>query len=135
MNVCGCYFHGFHADIYNVLGSDDGSVRLWNTETGQQLHVYDGLGKVSRARFCYHDSSILIEMNKKLTVRATKTGTLFTDIAPSIDRLLGLTCLSDFCTRVFPVSSSNYYISNCIHLFVKFTIFCYVELAPKLKIA
>lgn len=111
MNVCDStvIFMESMLTFTMFLGSDDGSIRLWNTETGQQLQVYDGLGKVSRARFCYHDSSILIEMNKKLTVRATKTGTWITDIVPSMDRLLGLSCLSDFCTSVYQV----YFQTNC----------------------
>ena len=47
---------------------------MWNVETGQQVHRFDGLGKVSRARFCYHDNCILIDMNKKLAIRSASTG-------------------------------------------------------------
>ncbi|KAH3887306.1 hypothetical protein DPMN_011322 [Dreissena polymorpha] len=54
--------------------SDDGSVRLWSTESGQQLRVYDGLGKVSRARFCCRDQYFLIDQANKLTLRNAITG-------------------------------------------------------------
>ncbi|XP_060587443.1 NACHT domain- and WD repeat-containing protein 1-like isoform X3 [Ruditapes philippinarum] len=54
--------------------SDDGSIRMWNVESGQQVHLFDGLGKVSRARFCHYDNCILIDMNKKLAIRSSKTG-------------------------------------------------------------
>lgn len=64
----------------SYLGSDDGSIRLWNTESGQQLQSYDGLGKVSRARFCHNDEYILIDMNKKLTIRGARTGNFITFI-------------------------------------------------------
>ncbi|XP_053395163.1 uncharacterized protein LOC123524131 isoform X2 [Mercenaria mercenaria] len=75
--------------------SDDGSIRLWSVESGQQVHVYDGLGKVSRARFCYHDTCILIDMNKKLTIRATKTGEKIFDINSVTDDCPSCLCGDD----------------------------------------
>ena len=58
------------------VGSDDSTIRLWSTEDGKQIRMFDGLGKVLRALFCRNDEHILIEMTKKLSVRSLKSGNI-----------------------------------------------------------
>ncbi|XP_052800087.1 uncharacterized protein LOC128231374 isoform X2 [Mya arenaria] len=54
--------------------SDDGSVRLWNVQSGQQIQMYDGLGKISKVRFCCNDTYMIIDTYQKLTIRNAITG-------------------------------------------------------------
>ena len=58
------------------VGSDDSTIRLWSTEDGKQIRMFDGLGKVLRALFCRKDEYILIEVTKKLSVRSLKSGNI-----------------------------------------------------------
>ena len=56
------------------IGSDDGTLRTWSIESGQQIRMYDGLGKMSRARFCCNDNCIVVDTTQKLAIRSAKTG-------------------------------------------------------------
>ena len=64
---------GIHV-VFFFEGSDDGSIRLWNIGAGKVIRAFEGLGKMTRALFCYNDEYIVIEMNKKLTIRSVVTG-------------------------------------------------------------
>ncbi|WAR01784.1 NWD1-like protein [Mya arenaria] len=57
-----------------IHSSDDGSVRLWNVQSGQQIQMYDGLGKISKVRFCCNDTYMIIDTYQKLTIRNAITG-------------------------------------------------------------
>ncbi|KAL4236659.1 hypothetical protein ACF0H5_005044 [Mactra antiquata] len=83
-----------------LTSSTDGSIRLWNIETGQQIQCYDGFGKISRARFCYNDEYIIIDINNKLAIRATRTGEKIHDIISVTDDFPSCLCGNNKSTLV-----------------------------------